>query len=243
MMPTTTVQGSQSMNAFTNMGSSFPTQQRASQPQPQQQQPHQQPQPQQQQQQQQQPQQPQPQPQPNQGSAAAANPAVQAQVAAREKARIAALLEINSTLLQELVNLQAAGKSGPMPQQAGSQQSSPTQDRHPGSPLSADPNHANDPSKPKASVEYVECLKRLNANLGYLANMAAPNKKPQSMPILTPPPNIPSLVDMYSRLGELFPGVPRGGPGMSQQQRATGGQGMIHGNGGATPMPMGNTLA
>jgi hypothetical protein len=164
-------------------------------------------------------------------------------MAAREKARIAVLLELNSALLQELVNLQGAGKSGPMPQPPGSQQSSPIQDRQPGSPLLMDPNHANDLSKPKASVEYVECLKRLNTNLSYLANIAAPSKKPQTMPILTPPPNVPSLVEMYFRLSELFPGVSRGGQISSQQQRATSGQGIIHSNGGAAPMPVGNSIA
>lgn len=137
-----------------------------------------------------------------------AQAAVQAQAVAREKARVATLLEINSLLLQEVVNLQAAGKSGAPPTQPGSQEANP-------SPSSETNETPKSPAQ-KPSPEYIECLRRLQANLAYLASIADRAKKsggvPPSAPaIMTPPPNTPSLNEMYERLNELFPRVPRGG--------------------------------
>lgn len=129
-------------------------------------------------------------------------------VAAREKARVSTLLEINSALLQELVNLQAAGKSGgppqPPPTAAQEQQSS----------------SLNPPAEAeKPSQEYVECLKRLQTNLVYLASVTDRNKKagPPAPGILTPPPHMGNLNELYSKLSGLFAGVPR--PAVAHQQR------------------------
>ncbi|KAH8689406.1 hypothetical protein BGW36DRAFT_433407 [Talaromyces proteolyticus] len=141
--------------------------------------------------------------------------------AQRERARISALLTINSSLLQEVVNLQAAGKAGANPAQ-----SSPTQGQSTGSP-GADPTaNANDPSK-KPSQEYVDCMRRLQVNLAYLATIADRSKKPgaavPTAPILTAPPNMPKLNEMYTKLNELFPeagrnaSVPQPRPSQSGQ--------------------------
>src|SRR6201999_2056273 len=54
---------------------------------------------------------------------AGANGAVSPQSAARERARVSVLLEINTHLLQEVVSLQAQGKAGSTPNQG---QQSPT---------------------------------------------------------------------------------------------------------------------
>jgi hypothetical protein len=156
--------------------------------------------------------------------APASNPAAQVQAAAREKARITALLDINSALLQEVVNLQAAGKAGIPPTAA--QQTSPTQEQHSASPISAtEPqNNAGDASKPgaqKPSQEYIECMRRLQANLAYLATIADRAKKasgvlPAAPAIMTPPPSLSNLNEMYTRLNGLFPGASRGGQSTPQ---------------------------
>ncbi|CAG8900852.1 unnamed protein product [Penicillium egyptiacum] len=119
----------------------------------------------------------------------------QAQIAAREKARVTALLDINSALLQEVVNLQAAGKAGPA--------SNPDTN----SPASEQPDASKANQKP--SPEYIECMRRLQANLAYLATIADRAKKaggvvPQTPAIMTPPPNLPAVNELYARLNELF---------------------------------------
>lgn len=213
-------------------------QQRPFQQQPQQPLPQQQPQhPQQPQQPQQQTQQAQPQPQPQQQqqqqqsaapfqgtpqqTATQSGPA-----AAREKARVAVLLELNSMLLQEVVNLQVAGKAGAPPQQQGSQESNPS----PGSDQGASPAQ-------KPSPEYIECMRRLQANLAYLATIADRAKKSGGVPppapaIMTPPPNMPSMVEVYNKLNELFPRPNKGGIGTPQPSP----QG-LPGNGKPSPSP------
>lgn len=132
-------------------------------------------------------------------SPAVPNPAqaqaqAQAQFAAREKARVTALLDINSALLQEVVNLQAAGKAGAV--------SNPDTN----SPASEQPDTSKANQK---SPEYMECMRRLQANLAYLATIADRSKKPSGvvpqMPaIMTPPPNLPAVNELYVRLNELF---------------------------------------
>jgi hypothetical protein len=129
---------------------------------------------------------------PNQAQAQAQ---AQAQFAAREKARVTALLDINSALLQEVVNLQAAGKAGPA--------SNPDTN----SPASEQPDASKANQKP--SPEYIECMRRLQANLAYLATIADRAKKaggvvPQTPAIMTPPPNLPAVNELYARLNELF---------------------------------------
>ncbi|KAF3482590.1 uncharacterized protein GIQ15_05349 [Arthroderma uncinatum] len=151
------------------------------------------------------------------------------QAAARERARVTILLEINSALLQEVVNLQASGKAGP-----ASNQTSAT-----GSPSSPqDPqksSNGSDSAKAAAPAgkpgqEYVDCMRRLQANLAYLATVADRAKKtsataPQIPAIMTPPPHLPSVNQLYSSLNELFTSIPStpqagiGSPLTPQQQQ------------------------
>jgi hypothetical protein len=170
-------------------------------------------------------------------SSAAAAPAVVSPQVARERARVTALLDINSALLQEVVNLQAAGKAGVASNQPASQQASPTRENSTGSPSTADISptnnngsntiaEANKSATPvKPSVEYIECMRRLQANLAYLATLADRAKKtgaaaPQAPAIMTPPPHLTSINELYVKLNELFPGAPRGSaPQTPQTQR------------------------
>lgn len=135
--------------------------------------------------------------------------------AARERARVTALLDINSALLQELLNLQAAGKSGGAPQAPST--STPEQSSSLGS--ATEPASASSDAPRKPSQEYVECLKRLQSNLVYLASVTDRNKKPVSAApaILSPPPHMGNLNEQYTKLNELFAGVPR--PAVTHQQR------------------------
>jgi hypothetical protein len=152
----------------------------------------------------------------NQNQALASTNAQSQQSAARERARVTVLLDINTHLLQEVVSLQAQGKAG-MP--SAQTQQSPTKDSA-ASPTSAtDPsNHLNqspvDPSKPTGgklpSPEYVECMRRLQANLSYLAAIADAKKKkegtlPAGPAIMAPPPHLPDVTDLYKKLNALFP--------------------------------------
>ena len=138
---------------------------------------------------------------PTNGPQATPQAAVQAQVAAREKARVSALLDINSMLLQEVMNLQAAGK-------AGGPEGNP-------SPTAEHANETSKPSGQKASQEYIECMRRLQANLAYLASIADRAKKSGGVPptapaIMNPPPNLPQANELYGKLNELFPRASRG---------------------------------
>ncbi|KAK2798233.1 hypothetical protein FQN51_007799 [Onygenales sp. PD_10] len=193
--------------------------------------------------------QPQPQPQP-QSPVNALSP----QQTAREKARVSILLDINSALLQEVVNLQAAGKAGNQP---ASQQASPVKENSTASPTSttdfAGSQAQNAPgSASKPSLEYIDCMRRLQANLAYLATVADRAKKagataPQAPAIMTPPPNVAAVTELYAKLNELFPGAPKqGGPSTPQQQqlqqlqqqRQAQAQAQLHspqGNGGPAP--------
>lgn len=208
---------SQNMTAVSNPAMLLAQQQQQQQLQLQmQQQQQQQQQPQQLQQQQQQRATPQANPtppgqQPQQQQAAPQSPAA----AARERARVTALLDINSALLQELLNLQAAGKSGGAPQAPST--STPEQSSSPGS--ATEPASASSDAPRKPSQEYVECLKRLQSNLVYLASVTDRNKKPVSAApaILSPPPHMGNLKEQYTKLNELFAGVPR--PAAAHQQR------------------------
>ena len=201
-----------------------PVQQQPPQPQPQQQpQPGPQPQPQPQQQQQQQQQ-----PAPSQGTPQP--PAQSGPMAAREKARVATLLDINSMLLQEVVNLQAAGKAGAPPTQQGAQESNTSPGSDQGSEASKAPAQ-------KPSPEYIECMRRLQANLAYLATIADRAKKSGGVPppapaITTPPPNMPSMGEAYNKLNELFPRPAKGSVGTPQPSPQT-----LQGNGKPSPSP------
>lgn len=159
-------------------------------------------------------------------SAASPTPAA----SAREKARVAALLDINSMLLQEVVNLQAAGKAGGPPT---SQPGADGQTNNP-SPTSDQAADATKGPAQKPSPEYLECMRRLQANLAYLATVADRAKKsggvaPPNPGIMTPPPHMPSMNEIYTKLSELFPHTAHGTPQQSPQPS--------HGNGKPSPSP------
>jgi hypothetical protein len=138
------------------------------------------------------------------------------QSAARERARVTVLLDINTHLLQEVVSLQAQGKAGvpsAQPQQSPIKDSttSPTSATDPSNPLNQSPV---DPAKATGgkppSPEYVECMRRLQANLSYLAAIADAKKKkegtlPAGPAIMAPPPHLPDMTDLYKKLNALFP--------------------------------------
>ena len=158
---------------------------------------------------------PQPQQPPQQMSQTGTNGAVSPQSAARERARVTVLLEINTHLLQEVVSLQAQGKAGSTSNQGQQSPTSPT--------LATDPtsNITNSPGEPPRSAggtpqtkppsqEYAECMRRLQANLSYLAAIADAKKKvngslPPGPAIMVPPPLLPQVTELYKKLNELFP--------------------------------------
>ncbi|KAF2477874.1 uncharacterized protein BDR25DRAFT_250209 [Lindgomyces ingoldianus] len=111
---------------------------------------------------------------------------------AREKERMTTLLEINNLLIKEVVDLQSQGKAGHIGQQP------PTQDGKP------------DGDKQQPSKEYVECMRRLQSNLAFLAQNAEKNHKPnqpiQPGPaIMAVPSSPPQLVELYIKLQGLYP--------------------------------------
>ncbi|PGH13483.1 hypothetical protein AJ79_03613 [Helicocarpus griseus UAMH5409] len=185
--------------------------------------------------------------------------ALSPQQAAREKARVTVLLDINSALLQEVVNLQASGKAGITPNQPASQQSSPIKENNTASPTSPtdiagsqSQNAGTDGPKPtpgvtgKPSIEYIDCMRRLQANLAYLATVADRAKKtgasaPQAPAIMTPPPNVPGVTELYAKLNELFAGVSKqGGPSTPQQQLQQQQHHKQRQSQGPQPSPQGN---
>ncbi|KAE8351198.1 hypothetical protein BDV28DRAFT_137611 [Aspergillus coremiiformis] len=161
---------------------------------------------------------------------APAPPATPSPATVREKARVAVLLDINSMLLQEVVNLQAAGKAGGPPAQP--------QDANPSSDQA--PDAAKGPTQ-KPSQEYIDCMRRLQANLAYLATIADRAKKSGGVPpatpgIMTPPPHMPSMNEMYRKLAELFPRTAPGTTGTPQPSP------QIQGNGKPSPSPATETV-
>ncbi|KIX03529.1 uncharacterized protein Z518_07082 [Rhinocladiella mackenziei CBS 650.93] len=144
-------------------------------------------------------------------------PQLSPQSAARERARVSVLLEINAHLLQEVVSLQAQGKAGPPPNQGQQSPTSPTSatdpsnalNNSPGEPAKSATGTGTTPSKPP-SQEYADCMRRLQANLSYLAAIADAKKKvtgalPTGPAILVPPPHLPQVHDLYKKLNALFP--------------------------------------
>ncbi|KAL4973617.1 hypothetical protein BDW66DRAFT_100941 [Aspergillus desertorum] len=162
----------------------------------------------------------------HQAAAQNTGPAVQSQVVqspaalAREKERVSVLLEINSILLQEAINLQTSGKpGGPLAQQGDSNPS---------------PTESTPEKNAQRGPEYVNCMRRLQANLAYLATVADKGKKsggvvPPAPAIMTPPPNLPAVNDLYAKLNELFPRAAQGTTNPNQ----SGAQG----NGGSSLSP------
>ncbi|EMD66510.1 hypothetical protein COCSADRAFT_35021 [Bipolaris sorokiniana ND90Pr] len=109
---------------------------------------------------------------------------------ARSQDRVATLLEINSILIKEVCDLQAQGKAGHV---------GPTPEGKP------------EGEKAQPSKEYVDYMRRLQANLAYLAQNAEKVPKPgqQMQPgpaIMSVPPSHVDLAKLYTKLQELFPG-------------------------------------
>ncbi|KAF2808103.1 uncharacterized protein BDZ99DRAFT_392203 [Mytilinidion resinicola] len=111
---------------------------------------------------------------------------------ARDKERVTLLLEINTELLQEICRLQEQGKSGhigPMPP----------------------PKEEGKEDVKAASKEYIDCMRRLQANLSYLATTAERAHKPAAQvppgpAIMATPSTPPALSQLYTKLQVLFPG-------------------------------------
>ncbi|TKA61991.1 hypothetical protein B0A49_09523 [Cryomyces minteri] len=113
---------------------------------------------------------------------------------ARERERVSVILDINSDILHEAIRLQEEGKGGLT-----------------GSDVSADQNGA-DAKLP--AMEYIDCMRRLQANLAYLAATVDAHHKTNSKKIEPTGPAImeaspthsPDLVEKYGQLQKLFPG-------------------------------------
>ena len=137
-------------------------------------------------------------------------PALSPQSQQRERSRVTVLLDINTALLKEVVSLQSQGKAGAAP---GNQQSptSPTSAIDPNNALTNSPVDASKQNAGKpASQEYADCMRRLQANLSYLAAIADAKKKvngslPLGPAIMIPPPHLKEVHQLYTRLNELFP--------------------------------------
>ncbi|KIW66280.1 hypothetical protein PV04_08478 [Phialophora macrospora] len=136
--------------------------------------------------------------------------------AARERARVTVLLEINTHLLQEVVSLQAQGKAGSTPNQGQQSPTSPTSATDPANTVTNSPGEppksaGGTPQTAKPpSQEYAECMRRLQANLSYLAAIADAKKKangalPAGPAIMIPPPHLPQVTELYKKLNSLFP--------------------------------------
>ncbi|KAL1595167.1 hypothetical protein SLS60_009855 [Paraconiothyrium brasiliense] len=110
---------------------------------------------------------------------------------AREKQRIDTLLEINQVLIQQVMELYEQGKAG-----------------H----IGPAPDAKQEGEKPQQpSPEYRDYMRRLQANLAFLAQNAEKHTKPNQniMPgpaIMVAPSSPDELVKLYSRLQSLFPG-------------------------------------
>ncbi|KAH0839262.1 hypothetical protein AYO21_09326 [Fonsecaea monophora] len=144
-----------------------------------------------------------------------AGAAISAQSAARERARVSVLLEINTHLLQEVVSLQAQGKAGITSNQGQQSPTSPTSAADAANTITNSPGEppksaGGTPQSKPPSQEYAECMRRLQANLSYLAAIADAKKKangalPSGPAIMIPPPHLPQVNELYKRLNALFP--------------------------------------
>ncbi|KAM0714273.1 hypothetical protein Q7P37_010060 [Cladosporium fusiforme] len=112
---------------------------------------------------------------------------------AREQKRVELLLEINGELLQEINTLQSQGRGGAMNPQHQLQLRALNMDES------------------MAAEEYIQCLRRVQANLAYLAPRADAHqaqKAPPGPAHMSPPAHMPQLQPRYEQLRELFPGWP-----------------------------------
>ncbi|KAJ4383542.1 hypothetical protein N0V86_001595 [Didymella sp. IMI 355093] len=110
---------------------------------------------------------------------------------AKAHERVAVLLEINSILITEATTLQSQGKGGQIA--------------------------APEEGKPQPSKEYIDYIRRLQANLSYLAQNAEKVPKPgqpiQPGPaIMSAPATHEELGKLYVKLQGLFPGWKGGQP-------------------------------
>lgn len=113
----------------------------------------------------------------------------------REQQRINLLFEINVELLQEVNRLQGEGLGGAI------------------SPQQFELLRKQGKGDKMASEEYIQCLRRVQANLAYLMPMAQggdannnQSKIPPGPAHMTPPPHLESMQAKYEQLRELFPG-------------------------------------
>lgn len=106
----------------------------------------------------------------------------------REQQRIALLLSINAELFAEIKRLQELGHGGAMsPQQAQQLRNAGQSDK-------------------MASDDYIQAMRRVQANLAYLMPKAQHSDKvPPGPAHMTPPPHMPQLKDQYDQLKEAFP--------------------------------------
>ncbi|KAK5168955.1 uncharacterized protein LTR77_006264 [Saxophila tyrrhenica] len=108
-----------------------------------------------------------------------------------EQQRIQLLLSINLDLLEEVNRLQAEGQGGVL---------SETQQND---------ARAKGLDDKMASQEYVQCLRRIQANLAYMMPKAQPQAAAKMQPgpaHMTPPRHMASMREKYQQLAELFPG-------------------------------------
>ena len=110
----------------------------------------------------------------------------------REQQRIALLLSINIELLAEVNRLQQLGQGGAInPQQAQQLKNAGQNDK-------------------MASEDYIQCLRRVQANLAYMMPKAQQgqhneSKVPPGPAHMTAPSHLPELKEKYDQLKELFP--------------------------------------
>lgn len=105
-----------------------------------------------------------------------------------DKQRVTLILDINSHLLEQIQILQANGKGGDVQ-----------------SPAQGVEGQAKKPPR-----EYVEPLRRMQANLAYLASLSERHQKPNSQQppwpqVMTGYPGDEKLAGMYTQLQGLFP--------------------------------------
>ncbi|KAK5682312.1 hypothetical protein LTS10_005438 [Elasticomyces elasticus] len=107
----------------------------------------------------------------------------------REQQRVTLLLEINVIMLEEVNRLQMEGKGGAISPQIQAQMREKGQN--------AD----------LASEDYIQVLRRVQANLGYLMPVAQNDmqKTARGPAYITAPPHMPQLQTKYDQLKELFP--------------------------------------
>lgn len=110
----------------------------------------------------------------------------------REQQRISLLLSINVELLEGVNRLQQNGSGGAISLQQQMQLQQAGKDGK------------------MASDEYIQCLRRVQANLAYMmpkAQKGQDESKIQPGPAhMTPPRHMPQLKERYEQLKELFPG-------------------------------------